>query len=159
MASGAARFQGAWVIGAFVPAVIPLNLVVGGFGVAAAAIFALVSYLIGKPAHEAVPWSSIRTLRPKGAEETTPPPAATVDDSAAGSSPPTPGHAESDPAELTIEDLRPSQPEAPAGTADFAYGWGNAEPIISSVDGVEIDPIGEAPRPPERPDDTDDSAR
>ena len=33
-----ARFQGAWVIGAFVPAVIPLNLVVGGFGVAAAAI-------------------------------------------------------------------------------------------------------------------------
>ena len=27
-----ARFQGAWVIGAFVPAVIPLNLVVGGFG-------------------------------------------------------------------------------------------------------------------------------
>ena len=154
-----ARFQGAWVIGAFVPAVIPLNLVVGGFGVAAAAIFALVSYLIGKPAHEAVPWSSIRTLRPKGAEETTPPPAATVDDSAADPPPTTPGHAESDPAELTIEDLRPSQPEAPAGTADFAYGWGNAEPIISSVDGVEVDPIGEAPWPPERPDDTDDSAR
>ena len=75
-----ARFQGAWVIGAFVPAVIPLNLVVGGFGVAAAAIFALVSYLIGKPAHEAVPWSSIRTLRPKGAEETTPlqPPRSTI---------------------------------------------------------------------------------
>ena len=63
------------------------------------------------------------------------------------------------PAELTIEDLRPSQPEAPAGTADFAYGWGNAEPIISSVDGVEVDPIGEAPRPPQRPDDTDDSGR
>ena len=46
-----------------------------------------------------------------------------------------------------------------AGTADFAYGWGNAEPIISSVDGVEVDPIGEAPRPPQRPDDTDDSGR
>jgi MFS family permease len=154
-----ARFQGAWVIGAFVPAVIPLNLVVGGFGVAAAAIFALVSYLIGKPAHEAVPWSSIRTLRPKGAGGTPPPPAATVADSTAGSPSTTPDHAETDPAELTIEDLRPSQPEAPAGTADFAYGWGNAEPIISSVDGVEVDPIGEAPRPPQRPDDTDDSGR
>ena len=154
-----ARFQGAWVIGAFVPAVIPLNLVVGGFGVAAAAIFALASYLIGKPAHEAVPWSSIRTLRPKGAGGTPPPPAATVADSTAGSPSTNPDHAETDPAELTIEDLRPSQPEAPAGTADFAYWWGNAEPIISSVDGVEVDPIGEAPRPPERPDDTDDSAR
>jgi len=154
-----ARFQGAWVIGAFVPAVIPLNLVVGGFGVAAAAIFALVSYLIGKPAHEAVPWSSIRTLRPKGAAGTPPPPAVTVADSPDGSPSTTPDHAETDPAELSIEDLRPSQPEAPAGTADFAHGWGNAEPIISSVDGVEVDPIGEAPRPPQRLDDTDDSGR
>ena len=154
-----ARFQGAWVIGAFVPAVIPLNLVVGGFGVAAAAIFALVSYLIGKPAHEAVPWSSIRTLRPKGSDGPPLPPATATNDSPAESPSPNPSHVEPDPAELTIEDLRPSQPEAPAGTADFAHGWGNAEPIISSVDGVEVDPIGEAPRPVQRPDDTDDSAR
>ena len=154
-----ARFQGAWVIGAFVPAVIPLNLVVGGFGVAAAAIFALVSYLIGKPAHEAVPWSSIRTFRPKGSDGPPLPPATATNDSPAESPSPNPSQVEPDPAELTIEDLRPSQPEAPAGTADFAHGWGNAEPIVSSVDGVEVDPIGEAPRPVQRPDDTDDSAR
>ena len=105
-----------------------------------------------------MPWSSIRTLRPKGPEEHHPSSRhgrrfdgrVAVDES---------DHAETDPAELTIEDLRPSQPEAPAGTADFAYWWGNAEPIISSVDGVEVDPIGEAPRPPQRPDDTDDSGR
>ena len=53
-----------------------------------------------------------------------------------------------------MEDLRPSQPEAPAGTSDFAHGWGTSEPIISSIDGVEIDPIGEPPKPSDGPDDS-----
>ena len=106
-----ARFQGAWVIGAFVPAVIPLNLVVGGFGRRSGDL-ALVSYLIGSP-----PMKRCRGRRsghcvPRGRGNNAPP-AATVDDSAADPPPTTPGHAESDPAELTIEDLRPSQPEAP----------------------------------------------
>ena len=156
-----ARFQGAWVIGAFIPAVIPLNLIVGGFGVAAAAVFALVSYIIGKPAHSAVSWPQIKDgvgrIRP-GANNATP---------SAGAAPvpePTPvaespaDALDDDPDELTMEDLRPSQPEAPAGTSDFAHGWGASEPIISSVDGVEIDPIGEPPKPTRRPDDSD-SAR
>ncbi|MEM8706761.1 MAG: MFS transporter [Actinomycetota bacterium] len=155
-----ARFQGAWVIGAFVPAVVPLNLVVGGFGVAAAALFALVSYLIGKPAHSAVSWATIRNPRAAGAAAAVPEPAP---DAPAADVPEVSPAAEAvagdDPDELTLEDLRPSQPEPPAGTSDFAHGWGASEPIISSVDGVEIDPVGEPPRPLHRPDDADDSAR
>ncbi|MEO0495071.1 MAG: MFS transporter [Actinomycetota bacterium] len=155
-----ARFQGAWVVGAFVPAVVPLNLVVGGLGVAAAAVFALVSYLIGKPAHSAVSWSSIRTPRGKNSASASPGPEPAVAAPPVGEAPPPPVEpVEADADELTIDDLRPSQPDAPAGTADFAHGWGNVEPIISSVDGVEIDPIGEPPRPAQRPDDADDSAR
>ena len=157
-----ARFQGAWVIGAFVPAVIPLNLAVGGIGVAAAAIFALVSYIIGKPAHSAV---SFPARRPgKRAPETvadappTPPadPMPTAPEVVAPPAAPAiePPKSTDDPDELTLEDLRPSQPEAPAGTSDYAMGWGVSEPIISSVDGVEVDPPDSAPQP--RTDETTD---
>ncbi|MEM9466753.1 MAG: MFS transporter [Actinomycetota bacterium] len=163
-----ARFQGAWVIGAFVPAVIPLNLAVGGVAVAAAAIFALVSYLIGKPAHSAVSFSSVRSPRlgRNGASAATdsaatpvsaadPDPVATPPEIAEAGGTPGPA-APDDPDELTLEDLRPSQPEAPAGTSDYALGWGVSEPIISSVDGVEVDP----PNAPStrRPDESTDDA-
>ena len=159
-----ARFQGAWVIGAFIPAVIPLNLAVGGIAVAAAAIFALLSYLIGKPAHSAVSFSSVRGSNPlrnrqsrSPAESESPPmaaPAETTPPPVAAEPAPDPGL--DDPDELTMEDLRPSQPEAPAGTSDYALGWGVSEPIISSVDGVEVDPPA-APRP-RRPDESTDDA-
>ena len=61
--------------------------------------------------------------------------------------------------ELTMEDLRPSQPEAPAGTSDYAHGWGMSDPIISSVDGVEVDPptAPEQRRPDEAADDSSGS--
>ena len=159
-----ARFQGAWVIGAFIPAVIPLNLAVGGIAVAAAAIFALLSYLIGKPAHSAVSFSSVRGSNPlrnrqskSPAESESPPmaaPAETTPPPVAAEPAADPGL--DDPDELTMEDLRPSQPEAPAGTSDYALGWGVSEPIISSVDGVEVDPPA-APRP-RRPDESTDDA-
>ena len=118
-----ARFQFAWVIGAFMPAVIPLNLAVGGIGVAAAASFALLSYVIGRPATSAISWPQIRwpARRAPAVEESVDP---------------------SESAELSAEDLRPSQPSAPAGTSDWGDGWGSTAPIISSVDGVEIDPFG-----------------
>ena len=165
-----ARFQGAWVIGAFIPAVIPLNLAVGGVGVAAASIFALASYLIGKPAHSAVSFPTKRPTKPlrnrigKSPDAAVPavePPAAEVPDPIASPAvdpvvPEVDPPGVDDPDELTLEDLRPSQPEAPAGTSDYAIGWGVSEPIISSVDGVEVDPP--TPPRPRRPDETTDDA-
>jgi energy-converting hydrogenase Eha subunit E len=162
-----ARFQGAWVIGAFIPAVIPLNLAVGGVAVAAASLFALVSYLIGKPAHSAVSFPTVRATKPLRGRiiksRSSSPPAAP----AAPSEPDVPvadptesfdtdDHDHDDRDELTLEDLRPTQPDAPAGTSDYALGWGVSEPIISSVDGVEVDPPAGAPqrRPDESADDT-----
>jgi len=65
-----------------------------------------------------------------------------------------PAEAADDPDELTLEDLRPTQPEAPAGTSDYAIGWGVSEPIISSVDGVEVDPPDTTR--PRRPDEAAD---
>ena len=152
-----ARFQGAWVIGAFIPAVIPLNLAVGGGAVAAAAVFALASYLIGKPAHSAVSFARVRTFNPlRGRQTKTRAEASTLaerDTPVSGVPAPVesgPDPQLHDPDELTMEDLRPSQPDAPAGTSDYALGWGVSEPIISSVDGVEVDPPTPSPR---RPDD------
>ena len=120
---------------------------VGGVGVAGAALFALVSYLIGKPAHSAV---SFPTRRPgrngKPATESEAPADAAVESPTEPSiepvAPPPDALAppDDDPDELTLDDLRPSQPEAPAGTSDYAAGWGFSDPIISSVDGVEVDP-------------------
>ena len=138
-----ARFQGAWVAGAFIPAVIPLNLAVGGVGVAAASIFALVSYLIGKPAHSALSLPTVRAARFPTIRAGKRPAASST--ARTGASPVSetavpPAEAADDPDELTLEDLRPTQPEAPAGTSDYAIGWGVSEPIISSVDGVEVDP-------------------
>ncbi|MEM9201388.1 MAG: MFS transporter [Actinomycetota bacterium] len=154
-----ARFQGAWVIGAFIPAVIPLNLAVGGVGVASAATFALFSYLIGKPAHSAVSFPTRRPVR----RNRSAPVERDVSAPAAAPEQPAPPAVESaepapieDPDELTLEDLRPSQPEAPAGTTDYSLGWGVSEPIISSIDGVEVDP--HPPIRPRRSDEAEDSS-
>jgi len=152
-----ARFQGAWVAGAFIPAVIPLNLAVGGVGVAAASIFALVSYLIGKPAHSALSLPTVRAARfPTVRAGKRPAASGTVQTVASPVSETAvpPAEAADDPDELTLEDLRPTQPEAPAGTSDYAIGWGVSEPIISSVDGVEVDPPDTTR--PRRPDEAAD---
>jgi len=138
-----ARFQFAWVVGAFIPAVIPLNLAVGGMGVALAALLALVSYVIGKPVTSAVAWATVRdrgmALR-SGAS----------DDPGAGRVPPDSGQPPSElddsaDDELSLDDLRPSQPAPPAGTEDYAVDWGVSEPIVSSVEGVEVERPGTLP--------------
>ena len=55
--------------------------------------------------------------------------------------------------ELSLEDLRPSQPAAPAGTEHYTVDWGVIEPIVSSVEGVEFEQPGSLPaRNDERPD-------
>ncbi len=138
-----ARFQFAWVVGAFIPAVVHLSIPVGGSGVAAAALFALFSYAIGRPGRSALSW------RPKiGGGD----PSAIV----ASESAPDP---EADPeqtTELTLEDLRPTQPQAPDGTSEWAAGWDSLpSPIVSSVEGVEVDPTPRAPSPSDDSDDQD----
>ena len=47
--------------------------------------------------------------------------------------------------ELSLDDLRPSQPAPPAGTEDYAVDWGVSEPIVSSVEGVEVERPGTLP--------------
>lgn len=149
-----ARFQFAWVVGAFIPAVIPLNLAVGGTGVALAALVALVSYVLGRPVTSAVSWATVRDqtkrLRTRDdglggapSAEVSSEPAAALGD-------------EEDDAELSDDDLRPSQPAAPAGTEQYAADWGASEPIVSSVEGVEVERPGSMPAPN---DDSPDSAR
>lgn len=154
-----ARFQFAWVVGAFVPAVIPLNLAVGGTGVALVAVVALVSLVLGRPVTSAVSWASVRdgTRRLRtldSASSSTPTP---VPDAIDGPTS-TITEAEStdtDP-ELSLEDLRPSQPEPPAGTEQYAVDWGDSEPIVSSVEGVEVERSGSLQAPN---DDSPDSTR
>jgi len=55
--------------------------------------------------------------------------------------------------ELTDEDLRASQPAPPAAAGEVAPPefWDDTTPYVSSIDGVEVDPL-----PPRDPDDRDD---
>lgn len=138
-----ARFQIAWVIGALVPAYLPLNIIVGGLGVMVVSLFALFSYSLGRPRRMML---KRRLWRPaRGAAAGSDP----VDYSEDGVY-----------RDLTAEDIRPSQPLPPAGTAEWVSHWeepvrgrldkplaGTAEwvshwdqavPIVSSVEGVEV---------------------
>ena len=147
-----ARFQFAWVVGAFVPAIMPLNLAVGGTGVALAALVALISYMLGRPVTSAVSWTSVRQrglpgrLRSPGA----------ADVAGSGGAPGAESADDAETDELSLDDLRPSQPAPPAGTDDYAVGWGASEPIVSSVEGVEVERSGTLP---DAADDSSDSAR
>lgn len=131
-----ARFQLAFAIGAFVPVVIPLGVVVGAWLVAAAAGFAAFSYLVGKPGRAGL--------------KRRPTPAATADE----------GHGADesvadDTMELTVDDIRPSQPAPPAAATEWAaQDWDDAAPYVSSIDGVEVDPSPpDSVEPQTRPDD------
>lgn len=121
-----ARFQFAWVVGAFIPAVIPLNIVVGGIGVAVASGFAIVSYVLGRPGRSMLSWrpNQMKSAEPSDEEVALVPleePSAEFE-------------------EFTDDDLRPSQPQAPAGTSEWAGSWDAAAPIVSSVEGVHVEP-------------------
>lgn len=126
-----ARFQFAWVLGAFIPAVIPLNIAVGGIGVAFASGFGIVSYVLGRPGRAMLSWRPNRAS-PAAA-------AAAPETDADG------GAALVSFEEFTDEDLRPSQPQAPAGTSEWAGGWDAAAPIVSSVEGVHVEPPSSDP--------------
>ena len=120
-----ARFQIAWVIGAFIPAIIHLSLPLGSAIVAVAAGLALVSYLIGRPIGSLLGRPSLPGPSPPAGE----PPSTSDDDTQAY--------------ELSEEDVPPPQPQPPAATDEWAEstGWDrDAEPWVSSVDGVEVHP-------------------
>lgn len=128
-----ARFQFGWVVGAFIPAVVPLNMAVGGSAVAIAAIFALVSYVVGRPGRLMLSWRPTRRDKTPGAPMVGPGHGSASDDTADDTA--------DDTTELTLEDLRPSQPQSPAGTSEWAGDWTDfTSPIVSSVEGVEVDP-------------------
>lgn len=145
-----ARFQIAWVAGAFAPAVIPIPARIGSLLAAMAVGFALFSYLLGRAGR--------RSLRPRPRKRPADEPAAGGDaDAGAGA----------DDGEVTAEEIRATQPAAPAGLAeltvlaagdppppeDYAAPGDPAagpdptdpdppwwtDPLVSTVDGVEVE--------------------
>lgn len=134
-----ARFQLAFSVGAFIPVMIRMGAQVGAWLVAIAAGAALFSYIAGGPGRGAF----TRRLRgglPGASVPAVPAVADVIED-------------DDDTVELTEEDLRPSQPAAPATTTEVAAPeyWDDTTPYVSSIDGVEVDPS-----PPGPVDDRDD---
>jgi hypothetical protein len=143
-----ARFQIAWVVGAFVPAVIRIPFALGAAIVAAAAGAALISYVIGQPL------GSLAARVAAMVRPDTGPPAPVV--TTATDDPTLDLDPDADPSayELSDDDLRPSQPQPPAGTEAWAdpEAWTDDDPAepdgtpwISSVEGVEIHPSATPP--------------
>ena len=138
-----ARFQLAFATGAMLPVVIRLSIPVGAGLVGAVGGVALLVYVFGNPGRlfrlprvsRAEPPSS---ARPVGQSND-----ALADDALA------------DDALDFDEELRPSQPAPPAGTSDYSQPktWDQSTPYVSSIDGVEVDPIPPS-GPRAEPDDT-----
>ena len=131
-----ARFQLAFATGAMLPVVIRLSIPVGAGLVGAVGGVALLVYVFGNPGRlfrlprlsRAKPPSS---ARPVGLSDD-----ALADDALADD-------ALADDALDFDEELRPSQPAPPAGTSDYSQPktWDQSTPYVSSIDGVEVDPI------------------
>lgn len=137
-----ARFQIAWVTGAFIPTVVPIGVGVGAALVAIAVGFALASYLMGRSGRR-----PIKTFRAKrrsdarddpSAHETDDadlPPGAGVDAGA--------GVDQLDPTTETVVDatipLTTGPPETAPDTTPEPWWPDSAAPRITSVEGVEVD--------------------
>ena len=136
-----ARFQLAFTIGAITPVVIRIGVTVGAWLVAIAAGVALFSYVAGGPGRGAF----ARRLSRVGEPSETPASEPLVDD-------------EDQTVELTDDDIRPSQPAPPALTTEIGPSdyWDDSTPYVSSIDGVEVDPL--PPAPPSPLDGRDDDA-
>ena len=149
-----ARFQIAWVVGAFFPAVIPLNTPVGATAVAIVAGLALVSYVVGRPVGAIVKsgvQTGVRNGYLKKAHFGWPHPAATQDESPSDHGD-VESTVESEVApddDLTDEDLRPTQPNPPSSAGEWhaSASWSpTSSPYVSSVEGVVVDPEPESDR-------------
>ncbi len=147
-----ARFQLAFAVGAFLPVLLRMGVSVGAWLVAAAAGFALFSYIAGGAGRGAF----TRRLRaeltgPGGLRPSSNPDgsasADTATDESAASDLAADAEEDDVTAELTEEDLRPSQPSPPAAATEFAAPeyWDDTTPYVSSIDGVEVDPAPPAP--------------
>jgi hypothetical protein len=170
-----ARFQLTWVVGAFIPVVVPLPAWVGYTIVALAAGFATVSYVLGVRAqHEAAAEGGAqpevaavaphdRTAvfeqspagedEPSDSETSGSPDVTTVMQSGDGDRTLVYGASQAEPAESAAlpggaeQPGEAEQPEAPVPERDQAASpswpsWADApvKPVVSSVEGVEIDP-------------------
>ena len=135
-----ARFQLTFAIGAFIPVMIRMGVPFGAWLVAISTAAALVSYVAGGPGRggwsRRIPVVTVGGMRigPNRDDDTT-------DDAEAGSDD------VDDTAEITDDDLRASQPAAPAAVAeiDVPEEWDETTPYVSSIDGVEVDPDVSAP--------------
>ncbi len=143
-----ARFQIAWVVGAFFPAVIPLNTPVGAAAVAIAAGLALVSYMVGRPVGAIVKsgvQTGVRNGYLKKPHFRWPHGGGTTQDAPIDETGVDPTTELENPVgdELTDEDLRPSQPSPPSSAGEWhaSASWSSTpSPYISSVEGVVVDP-------------------
>jgi len=132
-----ARFQIAWVVGAFVPAVFPLNIQIGATAVAITAGLAVVSYILGRPVGSVVKsgvQSGVkngRLVRPSFKWPRR-------------SAAPEPGESRLESAEPPTESqLPPTESQDPPTTRHWTTdpGWGGSSsaPYVSSIEGVEVE--------------------
>ena len=104
-----ARFQIAWVAGAFAPAVVPIPARIGSLMAAMAVGFALFSYMLGRTGRRSL---SARLKKPPAPE-----PAAGDGDDA-------------DDGRITAEEIRATQPATPAGLSEMTVlAAGDPEPL------------------------------
>ncbi len=134
-----ARFQLAFSVGAFIPVMVRLGVQVGAWFVALATATTLVSYIAGGPGRGGF---SRRLKRPETEPVKEPEPDPPVDETV----------------ELSVDDIRPSQPAPPAAAIEWSPpdAWDETTPYVSSIDGVEVDP---SPPPPDEERDGDDAVR
>ena len=132
-----ARFQIAWVIGAFIPTVAPLGVGIGATMVAIAVGFALASYLLGRAGRHPIRTSRAKRRAAAGRDEESDD---QVDDS---DGPPGDAVDELDPTTETVVDatiplaIDPDQTESDPSPAPW---WSDpAVPRVTSVEGVEVD--------------------
>jgi hypothetical protein len=132
-----ARFQLAFSVGAFIPVVIPLGIQFGSWLVAISTATALASYVVGGPGR-------VGLLRRREAVASDDP------------DPVSDKEEVDETIELTVDDIRPSQPATPTAAIEWSAPetWDDTTPYVSSIDGVEVDP---APLPPKTEDRGDDA--
>jgi hypothetical protein len=144
-----ARFQLLWVIGAFVPVVLPIPARLGFVLVGGAAAFAGASYLAGTKRLAAVEAGP----PPRGVEPGAP--AADPDEGDPAAAEPRDGEARADDtrvmwsAEQTTVFVAPPPPTEPSPVVVPEAVWGEipVTPLVSSAEGIEVDPDPSAPEP------------
>lgn len=125
-----ARFQIAWVAGAFAPAVVPIPARIGSLLAAMAVGFALASYLLGRTGRRSL---TARLKKPPAAE------------------PATGDGDDADDGEITAEEIWATQPATPAGLSEMTVLAAGDPPPLAEFGALGDPPPGPDPADPPPP--------